>query len=478
MKQQSFTKFKEDFYSRVPDLALFDCGEINLFKVVLDGLKVGYVQRSKAAIPNYIFSPLRTLIFFLKRKRALRSNRNLKANYLKVKEKFTAFQGELLIIDDINTKLNPQGNRVSFYFENVTSFLRKKGIRHLFFSSTRVVQPGVTYDIDISAIAEYAKTLPLNQEQKKLTAEVKKTLQKIEHAGIFTPGELADIKAACVLFLYDFKLFNHLLEQCDAKAIFITNHYHREGMILALKKKNIEVVELQHGLISPEDIFYMLPQQVTTIRDRALFSDRIFTFGDFWANRLKKGAEFAEEQIDTFGFYPYENTELTQPFLENEYPKIKGKKVILITTQTFLEELFISYTKQLSEQLIQSGDKAIILLKTHPMEKREHYQSLWNISNVLHPEESVEALFSIADVHISIFSTTLYDALRYGVSANFSLQVPEWKDYIDSVLESGVAAPLRLDENPLDKMDANDQQEASNYYKKPNYQSLIDLVLS
>ena len=59
--KRTFSDFKNDFYKRVPDLTLFDCGDINLLKVVLDGLKVNYVKKGK--VRSYLFYP--TFLYFL-----------------------------------------------------------------------------------------------------------------------------------------------------------------------------------------------------------------------------------------------------------------------------------------------------------------------------------------------------------------------------------------------------------------------------
>ena len=67
--QQTFTDFKNNFYNKVEDITLFDCGDINLLKVVLDGLKVKYTSKGK--VNSYLFYPLwlYNLYCFIKRKK-------------------------------------------------------------------------------------------------------------------------------------------------------------------------------------------------------------------------------------------------------------------------------------------------------------------------------------------------------------------------------------------------------------------------
>ncbi|MGL4599152.1 MAG: hypothetical protein ACRCYO_16650, partial [Bacteroidia bacterium] len=67
---KTFTEFKSDFYSRFSDPTVFDCGDMNLLKVVLDGLKVRYAERG----------PVNTRMFGSKLVFRLQLCRNYKRN--------------------------------------------------------------------------------------------------------------------------------------------------------------------------------------------------------------------------------------------------------------------------------------------------------------------------------------------------------------------------------------------------------------
>ena len=52
----TFKEFKEQFYSKIGDASCFNVLDINLIKIVLDGLKVKYNQRGNYA--DYLSKPI------------------------------------------------------------------------------------------------------------------------------------------------------------------------------------------------------------------------------------------------------------------------------------------------------------------------------------------------------------------------------------------------------------------------------------
>jgi len=61
-------------------------------------------------------------------------------------------------------------------------------------------------------------------------------------------------------------------------------------------------------------------------------------------------------------------------------------------------------------------------------------------------------LLRSARIHISIYSTTFYDALGYDV-VNFSLQnFGKASDYARAIVEEGAALPLEIHEDAIEKL--------------------------
>jgi len=93
-----------------------------------------------------------------------------------------------------------------------------------------------------------------------------------------------------------------------------------------------------------------------------------------------------------------------------------------------------------------------IILKLHPNEKEENYTVISNLPNVLISKSNILYLFGIAKIHISVYSTTLFDALEYKLT-NFSLQNEAFKDYTQNIIRDKVALPIDLNEDPVNKFE-------------------------
>jgi hypothetical protein len=89
----------------------------------------------------------------------------------------------------------------------------------------------------------------------------------------------------------------------------------------------------------------------------------------------------------------------------------------------------------------------------HPLEKnKELYRALEKDGfAIIDTEQSLVTLLRESRIQISIYSTTFYDALGYNIS-NYSLQEYSiYKDYAAQMVTEGVAQPLHVDEDPIQK---------------------------
>lgn len=75
-----------------------------------------------------------------------------------------------------------------------------------------------------------------------------------------------------------------------------------------------------------------------------------------------------------------------------------------------------------------------------------------------------------ADFHISIYSTTLFEALKANVN-NFCLDYEEFSDYTNQIIESGVA--VKLDANELPYNIDNKNKKSAEFYSETIYSNLL-----
>ncbi|MEO5643104.1 MAG: hypothetical protein ABIQ40_12315 [Bacteroidia bacterium] len=472
---KTFAEFKRDFYSRVKDFSLFDSGEFNLLKVVLDGLKVDYASKGKIRI--FIFSSplLINLYFFVNRMRTAFSAAKLPVRKDWIECLQQVSKRKFLTIDPGGRTIKKQERNVSFYYGNILNSLGRENV----ISIVEGRKPNLPeHDLHISEYNSMLASLcgNLNREDKAQLRQLSKTYIKIEASGIFSDAEKLNIQIAFQQFFIQHLFWRNMLKYINPEKVLLWPHYHREGCIAALREKKIHVIELQHGLIAAEDIFYVLPEQVRSVEKKALFADEIWVYGQFWKDQLLKGAGYEDKQIRIVGFYPVSivPSEKLVADYKNTFP---GKKNILVTTQTFMDEYFCKYIQFLSADLLSRSLPYGIIVKLHPAESVEKYATLKSMENVKIVNENLDVLFRAAEIHISSFSTTLFDALRFNVP-NFSIWVELYDDYISLFRDEGISRVINGSENPLDFPVADKQRKADEYYYEKFDPSTLKQLLS
>ena len=459
----TFTDFKKQFFLRVPDLTLFNCGNFNLLKVVLDGLKVDYISKGK--VNPFLFYPefAYSSYLMIKRKKSNKSQTN--AFFDKIK----TFKYVEYLISDVGRSVNDgQGTFKSIYFDNIIKSIGQEKLVNIVDKEVNF-----SYDFNVLDIEQFFMHLPLTHEEFKLRLEVIKTFKRIADSSIFTDYELKNIKFAFHKFFHQYKVWARLLKELPSltKCYFVC-HYHKEGQILALKNAGIECVELQHGLIAPQDIFYIFPDNINTVRKNALFADKIYLFGEYWKNVLLKGREYDSNQIEIIGYYLYDD--FTKYAREREILNeiILDKKVVLITTQTFIHKGYIEFTMALLKEIELMKEPYIIIIKPHPAENQEIYRDAFVDSKTVKVlQYPLTVLLEKADLHISIYSTTLYDALRYNIK-NYVFKVKGCEDYVNEIVESGVAEEIMSPKDIFNNSKKQMQLQSELFYEKFNKASL------
>lgn len=456
--EQTFTDFKNDFYKRVPDLTLFDCGDINLLKVVLDGLKVNYVGKGK--VRSYLFYNYYLFLFINSIKRLKNGKKVFKINT----------ETDTLVIDNGRSIINENNQAVSLYFQTILScFLQQENkVLHLCEKRTNF-----HFDFYTGDIENYFSVMKLNLEQKKTRKLLLQTFSNIYNTNIFTNIELNNIKFAFHKFFMQYVAFDYFFKNTpNATKCFLLCHYHKEGLIYALRNNKIKCIELQHGLIARQDIFYMFPENIIPIKNKCLFADKIMVFGQFWKQLLIRGFEYNENQIETIGYYLSDrNIEFDAEVSKLNY---KNTNFILITTQTYLHNDFINFTKILLSFIKNNKLNYQVILKPHPAEDISIYSTAFlNNEQITIINKPLPVLFLVAKYHISIYSTTLFDALRYNV-VNYVFKTKQTEDYVNEILSNNIASEILNFDFLLETRQKAPQLNSSFYYEDFNLNTLIN----
>lgn len=436
---QTFSSFKERFYGRNKDLTLFDCMEFNLLKVVLDGLFVDYASKSKLFVYFHYPVFLVRIIFFLKRIQ-------YKSNIKKIKQELSFINDKKIILR--GTYKLEQGVKSSRVFNNITKELSSDS--YCFINDVRLKDTNSKADLDLAYLYNDVVYQSLSKEEVTLLKELQNTYSKIEKESKFDKLELINIRFAIQKFFLDYLKWSRILKESKAKYFIFRCHYHFEGMLLALKRKGIKTIELQHGLIAEEDIFYVMPKVVAIVAERALFADEIWVYGEAWKNTLLKGGEYPVGKIKFFGYYVDDKIVVNESLLNILNVK-KGRKVILVTTQTGLHEKFIEYINWLKVDMNNKGlwMSYLIVIKAHQNEEKGIYNELLEQDNVCLYEGNIDSIFNESDIMLSVYSTTIIEALRFKINC-YSLFVERYSDYIDSFVKKGYSRKLFINDNIIE----------------------------
>ena len=454
---ENFSSFKTGFYAKIKDFTLFDCAEFNALKIVLDALRVDYVRKGA------VKSPIMDSLWKLKLIDVAKETRSkLKKEVRYSAQELAAFsQKKYVIADDGRFALDSKGEPHSYYFSVLMQQLKEENCVHVI---EKVRHKKSVFDIDYNKLITTFLHQPLNKSETALIKDINVTFERIQKSGLFTEKDLQNIAFAFQNFFNKYKVWSRFLAYLNSSQFFCIVHYHNEGRTLAFRRKGIKVTELQHGLIAKTDVFYVFPKAVKTIVDKALFADEIWVYGAYWKNVLEHGVEYINK-IEIVGYYlfddfsGYESQEAELDALK------KDKKAILITTQTTLHEPFVAYVKWLANDIATRNLNYCIFVKNHPLEKPEHYQELAQIKDVFIVNYALPILFKKVDLHVSIYSTTLYDGIRVGIPG-FALHCEPYKDYIEEIVASGVAIHLQANQNPIDLQEQLKKASPEYYYSK------------
>jgi len=271
---------------------------------------------------------------------------------------------------------------------------------------------------------------------------IQETAQRIVQA--FPTLEFSEDEAKEIIFnFYCRYLMNSIiLFLLHPSRVLLICHYWREPFIAGCKRNGIPVIELMHGVITAQHPFYNYPRLYRSYFENGLFPDSLAVYGEYWREVVINGNMFPPESVLISGYY-VKIKDL--PRFSKRKPRENGQIVILITTQWTLQEQFLNYICFLKSQL--DREQWQIVVKPHPAENIEQYVSLGDGNFVIISNKTVYELLEDCDIHISAYSTVLYEAVRYGV-CNYILLFEEMLDHSLKVLDSGVGQPLTPNEVP------------------------------
>lgn len=226
------------------------------------------------------------------------------------------------------------------------------------------------------------------------------------------------------------RTFKSIVNKTNPKILFFTCSYcyWNNMAVQFFNKLHITTIELQHGVINNNHIGYIYPQKnfgdcvpshflVFGMKEYEILKDKlnskIITEGNCYFQLIQSNDQFDKKDIGT------------------TWPKLKNKKIILVTSQGLTGNYLINFFEKVSNLL--SLEYAIVY-RLHQNERSNYnintYRNLLLKENVVVQIDdtiSLPQMLKQAKVHTSVFSTVLEEAVAFSVP-NIIIKYNGWKN--------------------------------------------------
>lgn len=425
MSVKSFSEQHNFLLDKMADISVFESKNWNFLKIAQHAFTYANNQDYSKLLNTRWHQPLWLLKLIFRIKRARNKGIGPAPNLAK-----------FLFLEDGRFATDDQGVRHSLYFEKI--------IAHTPENERTIIQlrgeVDLSSDYAIKQVKASVGAAILDQNLTNMLAEAKIVVKRVQNLAL-AAEEKQYFASAMHVFIEEFAFYNTLFAGQKTKKCFFCTHYHREGLIAAAVANGIEIIELQHGLIAENDLYYVYPEYVTQATKHTLFPDKLLLFGEYWRQVLLRGSERKPEDCLAIGDYSY----------STERPETEKENVIFIGAQKNMAQPYVDYVKSQLKRLETDYHDWRIKLKMHPLEKQvKLYQMIDHPQfELVGNDGDLHSLLAECRIQISIYSTTFFDSLGMNV-VNLSLQnYTEYSDYARDMIKENVAFPLEIDQDPI-----------------------------
>ena len=330
--------------------------------------------------------------------------------------------------------------------------------------------------------------LPFTEDEKQLINTIK---EELEAAFKIEIDLFRIIEDHILNFQYDYKKYIELLQKKNPKLVFLVVAYENKALVAACKKMNIEIIELQHGTISPYHLGYSYPENTRKFNDEIkeieYFPDKILSFGDYWKNACPFPID--SENIISMGF-PYfeENSKTYMEIAEKKDNEQIGQQQILFISQGVIGKYLSKLAYETASNINESQNYNFIY-KLHPGEYgtwRENYDYLTkavdefdNFTVIDKSEPPLYELFAESHYQIGAFSTAIYEGLAFNCKT-FIIDVPG-VEYLDDLIDKDIVKKVKNREeliNYINNENISIQEYDKDYFFKNFDETIFKNILS
>lgn len=428
-----FNIIQNEFEQRFPDGKLFEGKKFNYIKLVQHGLSYAMTGADDKLLKKNPFGSW----WLFKLKSRIHARRNKGLNFLPQQS-----EGILFLEGRRKLKL-PTGEEIS----PITHLIRETVLstEYSWWDTTGAFEKEA--DFSVRNLSNWSP--PTNEIQHEIYLELKGVLRKIKEANVFSELEFQYVESAFYVFFDSFRRWHALFSIARPKTLVGITHYHNEGCLAAAQLLGIKTIELQHGLISKHDLYYVYPNKYREALSKGIFPNEIWLFGNFWKEVLQQGAESEFMRPMVIGNFT------TDVAVKSEL--LSKENRLLLCAQKNLSQPYIDWIRFMKKQILPLHPEWKLIVKLHPLESQvEKYSAEANDSvEVLPISASLNEELKRAKIQVSIYSTTFFDAIGMQVK-NYSLDdIGYSQDYASEMVALGVAESIKKDEDVIEKFESS-----------------------
>jgi hypothetical protein len=197
------------------------------------------------------------------------------------------------------------------------------------------------------------------------------------------------------------RIWGEILDRSRPHLAFMTQNGMQKGLILEAKRRNVPVIEFQHGVIHSMHLAYSYPQSLGPA-GTAILPDALLLFSEFW----KKKCCMPGTKLVVVG---------NNRFSNDGVRSTRSGAAVFVTAGPFQ-----MYLSPLAVEIARSMPNRSFIMKLHPSflsdraSIEKEYRGIENLT-VVGAEKNLPELMSDASDVIIVESTGAYEALDWGV---------------------------------------------------------------
>lgn len=307
---------------------------------------------------------------------------------------WTIAPGESMELTDIIKYYRNAGEPINFVQPDYSGNIQKQAY-HDSFSS-----------IDVN------KIYPLRFDEKQLVDSCIDHVQK--GLGIDLDDERDALKRHVSKVLGMSYQLREIICKVQPKYVFARSVYTEPWIPIACSLAGTDCVEVQHGVMTPDNIYYQSPHLSNIGKGRLLFPDHIFTLGEQWRQILiAQQNHYHHNNVHSLGF--------KHPAAGQRQRKGRLRMLVCLQPGVFsMDDFLKQFIEEYGSGLLEAGIQVII--RPHPNNitgTTEIYRRYLNTAIMISNSREVNFYeeLNCSDIVFSASSMCLYEAISMGIPA-------------------------------------------------------------